>query len=442
MPALPTYGTIYPLPPGMWPFPYQIVQKGVAASGQKIWASTVPWSTIQPAGTDYYLSKTGSSGNNGTSPATPLDTLANVLAKPGPWRVHVMEAGDWANSKINHPLSNISLNLSIVGDAGIANFLGCNLGVTWIASPNYANVYFLADATVCQVLDTTNLDTNGLYTALADVADPTVVSITPNSEFIGTGLDGAGTYVRTFDSRSPIGNDTLHANLSTSEFRFRNGVPGVIKYCKNISFQGIQHVTNRVLGATSRLTVIMDTCSSLYTLDLSANPGGFEFLGTISYMRNCRGFKNLKDGANYHLSGSVCWFYEEDCTFNDNGGDGMGNNNGSTCHDGSLGIRLRTTAYRNEGPNIADVSAGTITLNIQVDAGNSTRATAGNNYTAGGDGGGGTKMYLDQCNSVGSVTDCITASGGRINYIAGRNFTNNGAGGTCLRKANIESLYP
>lgn len=441
MMPLPTYGQLYPMPPGMWPFPYQIIQKGVDAAGKKIWASNVPWATLLPAGTDYYVSKTGSSGNTGLSPASALDTISNVLAKAGPWRIHMVEAGDWANSKINHPLANISLNMSIVCDAGIANFLGCNLGVTWISSATYLNTYFLADANVCQVLDTTNIDVNGYYTALADVADALTVSTTPNSEFIGTGLDGTGVYVRTFDSRSPIGNDTLHANLSTSEFRFRNGVVGITAYYKNIYWQGVQHVTHRVLSGASRLTCVFDTCRSYYTLDLSANPGGFEMLGTISYMRNCKGLKNRKDGINYHNSGTVCWFYEEDCEGSDNGGDGLGNNNGSTCHDGSLGIRLRTTAYRNEGPNIADVSAGTISLNIQCNAGNSIRATAGNNYTAGGDGGGGTKMYLDQCTSVGSVTDCITASSGTIHYISDRTFTNSGGAGTCTKVPNIESLY-
>ncbi len=441
MMPLPTYGDIYPMPPGMWPFPYQIIKKGTDATGKNIWASNVPWDALQPAGTDYYVSMTGASGNNGLSPGAPLDTILHVLAKPGPWRIHLMEAGDWDNAKINHPLANISLSMSIVCDAGVANLLGCNLGVTWIASAFYVGVYFLADTNVCQVRDTTNLDASGKQIALVDVADPPTVALTANSEFIGTGLDGAGVYVRTFDSRSPIGNNTLHANLSTSEFRFRNGTTGVTAYYKNLYWQGVQHVTNRVLSGVSRLTVIMDNCESDYTLDLSANPGGFEYLGTISLMRNCRGFQNRKDGANYHNSGTVCWFYEEDCTFNDNGGDGLGNNNGSTCHDGSLGIRLRTTAYRNEGPNIADVSAGTITLNIQCDAGNSVRATAGNNYTAGGDGGGGTKMYLDQCNSVGSVTDCITASGGTIHYIATRTFTNNGSAGTCVKVPNIESLY-
>lgn len=437
MMPLPTYGQIYPLALNNWPFPYKILLKGVDAQGWKIWASNVPWDSLQPAGTDYYISKTGSSGNTGLSPASPLDTLPNVFLKAGPWRIHVMEAGDWDVRKVNLPSINKTLDYSIVCDAGVAYFLGSELGITWVASPNYANVYFYANANVAQCLDRTNLDSNGYYTALTDVADPTVVSSTLNSEFVGSGLDGSGTYIRLFDDRNPNGSDSVLANLTTAEYRIRNDTVPITGYCKNIYWQGFQHVQHRVFSGSSRLTIVMDNCHSEYTLNLGSNLGGFEFLGTISYTRNCQSNKNLKDGFSYHANGGIgCWFYEEDCTGNDNGGDGLGNNNGSTSHDVSKGIRLRTTALRNEGPNIADVDVGTVTNNIRCIARDSTRSVAGNNYTA-----GQCTIYLDQCESSGSATDLITAGGGLINYISPTTFTLNGGAGTARKRANIESLY-
>lgn len=438
MPLLPTYGTIYPMPPGMWPFPYQILLKGVDATGKKILASNVPWDTLRPQGTDYYVSLTGSSGNNGLSPATPLDTIANVFAKTGPWRIHVMEAGEWPNSKCNLPLANRSFSYSIVCDAGEAVFLGCELGVTWAAS-SYPNVWFYANANVCQVLDKNNVDPNGYYTALTDVVDPTL--ITAGTEFIGTGLDGAGVYVRTFDSRNPNSTpNTLRANLSTAEYRQRNGTTGIIGYYKNIAWEGFQHVTHRVLSGASRLTVVMDTCRSYYTLNLSANPGGFEWLGTISFKRACRACKNLKDGDSFHLSGSPAWGYDEDCVYLDNGGDGLGNNNGHTNHQAGLNICLRITCQRNEGPNAAYVDAGTMALLIQCILQDSVRATNGNNLTSGAS----AAVYADQCTSSGSVTDVIVSSSGFIQYIPwpiSQTYSVNGTASFSRKRLNLETLY-
>lgn len=138
-----------------------------------------------------------------------------------------------------------------------------------------------------------------------------------------------------------------------------------------------------------------------------------------------------KDGFNYHKNGnSIPNFVEIDCVGANNGNDGIALatksywNNESTAHERVKGIRINCVYYNNYGENVADVSDGTITLNLGCVAFDSSAAkthiAACADFVAQQP---GATMYLYGCKAFDSTSSAYAVADSTL-YIKNCDFEN------------------
>ena len=130
----------------------------------------------------------------------------------------------------------------------------------------------------------------------------------------------------------------------------------------------------------------------------------FSIQGGNAILVDCMASYGKKDGFNYHANdGVIVKAVEINCKGSYNGYNapsGIANsNNGSSMHDGGKIIRYNCVYNNNYGPNVADVSNNTISLNYNVDSFDSLAETNNSDfYTSQGT----SKMYLYNCYSKNS----------------------------------------
>lgn len=190
-------------------------------------------------------------------------------------------------------------------------------------------------------------------------------------------------------------------------------------YVEGITFVGGAPATCEVIEAEgATVNFYAKNCKFYGAYDPNLARDAVSIRGANSYLVNCEAMYASKDGFNYHKSGdNIPQFIEIDCIGGNNGLDGIAEateqyySNGSTAHDGVVGLRLGGYYFNNYGGNVADVHQGTTTVNIGCTAFDS--AAPASNVIAQADfvaQQAGTTMYLIGCRAFGSASSAYAVA--------------------------------
>jgi hypothetical protein len=377
----------------------------------------------RPAATKrYYVRHTGGSdGNDGLTYATALATVAAALGKSDVDEI-VLQPGTWDRTNCAWGSHTLTRNIAVTVLGGErAVFLGSDLGVSgdYSADVTYTNTYTRTRSNIAPfrgVWDSAYVDANGDWLSYALVASAAVVNTTPGSYY----TDGVDMWVRCIDDRAP--DDDIQVFLDTSCI-----LTGPYTFwIENVDFAGVQNVAVRAATEGERTSYYAKNCSYKYcSVASSPGRGGFRLEGGDAYLVDCVAARNYRDGFTHHtfdgtLSTPIPRAFELRCVGRNNGlledpASGTGNNQGSTIHGGGAVLRVGGTYQENEGPNIEDVGAGTVSFNLGLSAVNCRKATDPRNYNIGSasDTTGNATMWLVSCRSAGRRTfDAITSNNG------------------------------
>jgi hypothetical protein len=226
--------------------------------------------------------------------------------------------------------------------------------VTWTENATFTNVYESSSTggTIVSVVDLDRIDNNGDYVKLVPVSSIAAVDTTPDSWF----FESNKAYIRIADDVVPT--DRILAMRSSLS---RVSADNIKWYMKGFHFIGGSAGAFSARDATVNTVVWAEDC--WFTHQHLADGYQIKDVG-LSIAINCRASANANDGFNYHaLNGITPHFIEIDCV-------GMGNlegdsGNGSTAHEGVVGLRMNCDYFGNLGPGIADIDQSK-TLNINV----------------------------------------------------------------------------
>ena len=201
-------------------------------------------------------------------------------------------------------------------------------------------------------------------------------------------------YVNLLDGTMPT--DNFMISITSVPF---SGL-GTKAYTEGITFLGLT-MSNSTASTTYFLSKNCKFIHSYVTNSLNC-VGNFNI-----WLEGCLGAKSMADGFNYHGTGTYHpHIVESNCVGRNNGiGASSGTNNGSTCHESSVILRLNGEYLYNEGPCVADVG-NSKSLNICCVAGESTSSIAESKsaYCVATGVGENTVMWLYKCSNVGYLT--------------------------------------
>lgn len=346
-------------------------------------ATDLDVSSLKPAGQRYYVKKGGNNSNDGLTIATALADLATALGKPDVVEI-VMIAGDY--SFRGNAVGTLALprDISISSLGGRVRIFGCDIDDfnVWTVNSTYPNVYqcnIASSSSNRQCWDSRYPDEHGYFYEYQKIAAGNLATLaTTAGAYI---YDGGVLYVNTLDGRVP--DDDIRVWRSTDFI-----VTGAhTLYMEGIDWIGVQSFVVRDTTTANTPLFVGKNCTWGYS-DAPGILGGGNFRteGGRSILYKCKSYKGFLDGFNYHQYNTVLnaqWHVEIDCEGVDNGANGAGNNQGSTCHDGSKILRIGGYYARNEAANIEDVSAGSVSYNVGCVLDNSSRLTAPRQYLIG-----------------------------------------------------------
>lgn len=353
-----------------------------------------------PTGKAYYVSTTGSDGNDGLSAGAPLRKISTAIGKADVVVIYVA-AGDYGFTNGNG-VSTVTKNLSIIATGGRVNLGSWAEGLSYaLDTPTNPNTYKVTRSNVGAVYDKANPDSNGDWQKLTAQASAADVEANPGSWY----TDNVTLYVRLSDSRAPDAN--VHAIFS-SVLRSLQISGAVTVYLENIDLEG--GWGNGCLQVTATAgpnspTVYAKNCSFKY---VGSSSNGVTVQGATAYLQGCTTARNADDGFNYHAAqGVVPIAVEIDCIGRDNGASGDADN-GSSIHDAGSMVRVNGQYYRNVGRNVHDIGAGTESWNLGCYAHDSTSAVNDADFTIGSGVGG--EMWLDRCVADGDIEAAANAA--------------------------------
>jgi hypothetical protein len=361
--------------------------------GKRQYATDFDCEKYRKLGKTYYVSTTGATANDGLSWAT-ATKLSTALQKSDVDTIVI--APGLYDKNMGFATISPTRNVSIIG---IGNVILSNhdSALTWTATAGQTNVWQANRSATANVFDASQIDTNGDYAKLT--AQTSIANVNANAGSYYFDSASNIVYVKTSDQRQPDSNIRVYV---TAESNVVSG--NVTAYIENIRFHGGMNPFKCFsLGGFSP-TVIMKSCKFKY--GSQGGNGCFANLGAISYLLDCEAAKGEQDGFNYHINGGLkSKFAEIDCIGRDNGLQDD-NDNGSTAHDGSTGIRVNGQYFRNKGPNVIDINDGAFTLCVGTEAYDSLAANAINkaNFSTYGETTTRTNFYLFDCYSHGSST--------------------------------------
>jgi hypothetical protein len=387
---------------------------------------------IKNGGKAYYVSPNGNDTNDGLTYRTPLKNINTAVAKTDIETLYLLE-GDYFNENYTTQIL-INKSINIIGVGTVKIFYGIKL-TEWTQNDTYPNIYQTSRPDdINKVLLPTFLDENGderelqrVITGLADIAN------TPYSYGTGNALYVNVPNMPDDKNIAVIGNDSDTIYITNDESDNQVDV-----YMENIQIIGGNKpmVFKTQPNKTNYNHFYGYKCRFAHAIV----ENGFNLKGGFSVLVNCLADHNNLDGFNYHLNDSTVqdklpYAIEINCVARKNGqqdsGD-MSGNNGSSVHDGGKIIRINGDYSESQGGNVADISASTMSINLNCIAHNSrtTDETYNSNFTAFP----GAKMWLIDCLSYGSNFDLRADSNGII-YIKNNQLeigVNNENGGTII----------
>lgn len=181
-------------------------------------------------------------------------------------------------------------------------------------------------------------------------------------------------------------------------------------YLENIDMEGGEDVLRAVAtGANDAFKIYAKNCTFKYGY---SGEGVSIYGATHAGFQNCVASSNTEDGFSYHstsVNGNVIGvMFEVDCVGRKNGAVGTGTNNGSTLHDGWIGVRVNSSFYKNYGPNVPDV-LGSKSWNVGVVSMDSLGVGSVQGFQS-----GASDVYLDRCTHSGGGVGLLTNSAGRL----------------------------
>lgn len=384
------------------------------------------YSAINPSDiTDYYVSPSGSAGNDGLTPSTPKRAISGILTTAAsastPWvRINLADGDYGFNNQpgITFPDKNV-----IFRGAGGQIYIGIfvrGTGLTWTLTTG--TTYSATRSGVYQVRDYGNLNSYGDPRKYTLAASQAACEATPYSYFVS----GSTVYVNN-GAGQPGSNIMLLVTASNTRFTPDKTFIVDAGASGRIDFIG---------GATSCVRVIGTNAQKYYARNVwykFAPSDNLETLGCFSLLQGGGSSGSGLDGLNYHInSAALPIAIEIGTTAFDCGASGT-TQNCSTMHDGGTIIRVSCNYNGALGPVVADVNNGTQSWNIRCEAKNCLTNSGTGDDTSWLVSSGTAKMWLDHCAySVGASASeyDLSVGVGATMYLRGTQEGNNSVAGT------------
>ncbi|HBN4943300.1 TPA: hypothetical protein L2Y74_001076 [Escherichia coli] len=306
--------------------------------------------------------------------------------------------------------SIVDRTIDIIGYDGTPILSGELENPTFVKTTGYNNVYQITQNLVFNIADYNIIDQYGHPYILNQTTSIALVDSTAGTFF----KSGNITYFHLSSSTAPNNNVKVIMELTNGRVQDNTKL-----YMENI------HFTNSFRGFHAETQSANKQCyvyCKNVTFGLSASLNSFNGRGSNCILQDCIAEYGMQDAFNYHADfyslGIIPWFIELNCIGRYSGFDNLPNNNGSTAHDGVVGLRINGTYYATYGRVVHDVHDKTCTVNINCHSYGSTRTdnTLGQTAFTSGQGSdltGISKVYLYSCkvddNSTNSVQ--ITSDG-------------------------------
>lgn len=383
----------------------------------------------------YYVNyQTGSNSNNGLTEAAAFKTIAVAYANGA--RLIYLTGGihkidSWGT--LNSSYTNTD-DLFIIGIGSTPNIVCSAPAVTPTITLQSGTTYQATDVNIRIVVDMKYTDNNGFPLRLTEKFSISEVNSNLGSYFYDTATNNI--YFNLPDGRVPDSDTMILTRLRNAEYRANAGY----HYTENITFMGGGSTTGThgvasQISSSSTLINLAKKCTFIYGQALAYSSTGGEgtrnLYNKLNWYEDCVSYNNARDGFNYLSDpANPMSFVEYNCSSFENDWRRETNNvNGSSFHGPGFGIRVNFNAYKNSGPNIADVDGARI-FNVNVRASESTASTVTDTlYNAdfaveSNAGMAETKMFLYDCASLNSVRSySITGSNPSYIYIHPENIS-------------------
>ena len=348
------------------------------------------------SGVTYYISPTGTSGNNGLTAGAPT-TAASAAAKADVGTIIMAPGEYWRNT--GFPIFAKSVNIIGSGAKPSDTILsGYENPSTLVWTLNAGNIYQTTRAATINVVDkrTAHVDAKGDWAEYEQVAD--LASIVKAGQWA---IVGSTVYVWA------LGNANLATDASFIRLSINTGTGplfvsgGNTIYAENFITEGggtptaggIAAFSSGGTGGVPRL-ILVDVLAK-YTIANGITATGADFVITVrsgaAITRN--------DGLNYHsgtFSGTT-WVPDvlevDPVGYNNGRWTTVETQNTSTSHDGISIIRIGGTLGSSFGPVMAEDGAGTKGWSLGVKFKKSTAITRNYSFAATA----GAEAWLDEC---------------------------------------------
>lgn len=369
----------------------------------------------------YYVSKSGSNSNNGTSEETAWASIGYAVRNAPTNSTIIILDGIYYRSDIPDSTQPIVRNFNIIGKNKALIVSGDNL--TYTQDSTYTNTYKTTRTNIFgkNVIDIRNWK-QGIFARLKQTSSASECNETLNSYY----YDSSNLYVNIGE---PVTSEKIVASLLASSPCF-NITSGADVYIENLNFIG-GHLGCIVADLS---TVKMYKCTCLYGGRESGN-NVINISGSNSILIDTKANYGGKDGINYYVSNNIASNgIEINCEASNNGLDASDNtNNGSTAHGGSKVIRVNGNYFNNKGCNVADVHSGTESYNFNCNAFDSI--SSDNSYSQDfSPQQEGATMHLINCYAKGSSYSNIYVPTGATVYIDNTEYNNTTGSGTIIEE--------
>lgn len=281
-------------------------------------------------GVSYYVDPVnGSDSNTGLTKSTALSNFNTALNKADVGTIYILN--DVYRTLSGAFLSAIDKTINIIGLGDVKIIAGDKS--VYSKTDGYANVYHVKRAGAIRVIDMLSRGDED-YLELTKVSSIAEVDSNENSWY----SDGTNVYVHAKGHRVPDYN--IAPLLGISNLLAKGNIN---LYLENIEFIGGARPA-RFESSTGKLYA--KNCQ--FKFACQSNGNGVEVVGgSLAIFQNAIASKNMMDGFNYHQSADGLnkpKFIELHCTGRNNGQlkgtGGQRSDNGSTAHDGVVGIRV------------------------------------------------------------------------------------------------------
>lgn len=379
----------------------------------------------------YYVSPMGSDANDGTSEERAFKSILKAYQTANDNDTIVLLDGiyrrgeGWGNQRIQKNINLIGKNKGkakiVYGDSHF-----------YEKTDSSANVYQVNRTNVSKVIDIRLDDVGVEYQKTASITD---CDAKEGSWY----TDGTTLYIHAFGHGSPD-NNKVFVLLRGEHFYTNSDMQEVSFYLEGVSIYG-GNTGNLTVDATNNsVSVYGKDVNFLYGSGYGGEGDALNINGaTYAFFQNCIAAYSDKDGFNYTAYNNASTkkaspkFIEVNCKSFGNGlknsiAGSENTNNGTTAHEGAVGIRINGEYFGNMGANVADVQTGTQSLNlgcIAYDGLAKTGTQVDSNFCAQQS---GAEMWLDGCVAFGNTWDVYAVSGTSMHIYNSEYDTKQGSG--------------